>query len=131
MTSYMITHSHILRHIELIRATFPNAIEVCTQGSCIRFAISLQHLYPSGKVYYDHDHAVFVLNGFIYDITGDLNVDLEKYIELSTEHFNLAKLDKMFQLVYEEIREMPTNVEDVKIDSVESYQGTTKSIIKS
>lgn len=58
--------------IQLLRDSFVGADDVYTNGSCVRFAYFLKHLYPEGEVYYDNNHAIFKYNGNYYDITGRL-----------------------------------------------------------
>ena len=60
----------ILKTIELIRESFTDSVEVYMNGSCVKFAMILKHLYPQGEIYYDMDHAIFYYNGNYYDING-------------------------------------------------------------
>ena len=60
----------ILKTIELIRESFTDSVEVYMNGSCVKFAMILKHLYPQGEIYYDMDHAIFSYDGNYYDING-------------------------------------------------------------
>jgi len=63
-------NSHILQTIKLIRNSFEGAEIVYTQGSCVKLAMILKHIYPDGKILYDLDHAIFEYNENKYDING-------------------------------------------------------------
>ena len=62
--------THILKTIELIRDSFSNSVNVYTNGSCVKLAMILKHLYPEGDIYYDVDHAIFKYDNNYYDING-------------------------------------------------------------
>lgn len=64
--------NEILKVIERIRDSFDGSVEVYTQGSCIKFAMILKEIFPQGNILYDSDHAVFLLDGRCYDITGEV-----------------------------------------------------------
>lgn len=66
----MIPYTEILETIELIRDSFDGAVIVYTEGSCVKFAMILKHLYPDGKILYDLNHAIFEYDGRYYDING-------------------------------------------------------------
>jgi len=63
-------NSHILQTIALIRDSFDGAETVYTQGSCVKLAMILKHIYPEGKILYDLSHAIFEYNGNVFDIHG-------------------------------------------------------------
>lgn len=96
-------HDHILQTITLIRESFVGADVVYTQGSCIRFAFLLKHLYPEGKVLYDCDHAIFEYKGQCFDINGPVicnsHIPIEDYGELHLSSlmelkFNINTINK-------------------------------------
>lgn len=93
---HKVPFTEILRFIELIRECFPDAREVCTKGSCIRFALVLKHQYPSGNIYYNGHHAIFEYDNKFYDINGltkkDGHIPLIKY--------GIVMLDKLLNLSY-------------------------------
>lgn len=64
--------SEILKVIERIRNSFDGSIEVYTQGSCVKFAMILKEIFPQGNILYNSDHAIFILEGRCYDITGEV-----------------------------------------------------------
>lgn len=64
--------SEILKIIERIRDSFDGSIEVYTQGSCVKFAMILKEIFPQGNILYNSDHAIFILEGRCYDITGEV-----------------------------------------------------------
>ena len=93
----MDTHIKILNLIEIIRESFPKAIEVYTKGSCVQFALILNTIYPSGEIYYNMDHAVFRLNNHFYHILGEIEID-DTYIRLT--EYGIPQLNKILQLKY-------------------------------
>jgi hypothetical protein len=62
----------ILNLIRVIRESFPQSVEVYTQGSCFRFALILKTVYPEGEIYNDEDHATFFYLGKHFDIRGEV-----------------------------------------------------------
>jgi hypothetical protein len=74
----------ILDFIKSVRESFGGAEFVYTNGSCYKFARMLQSIY-GGEVVDRAAHQVLLLDGRLYDITGDLgkafkyNDDDEKY----------------------------------------------------
>ena len=64
--------NEILKVIERIRDSFDGSVEVYTQGSCIKFAMILKEIFPQGNILYNSDHAIFLLEGRCYDITGEV-----------------------------------------------------------
>ena len=62
--------THVLQTIELVRTSFKGSEIVYTQGSCVKFAMILKHIYPTGKILYDLDHAIFEYDGNYFDING-------------------------------------------------------------
>jgi hypothetical protein len=91
-----VNHIEILRFIELIKECFPNAEQICTQGSCIRFALLLQHQYPKGKILYNIDHAIFEYEGQYFDI-GGIAI---KTTHIPIEEYGILALDKLLKLRY-------------------------------
>lgn len=122
--------------IRSIRNTFP------VKPNCFHFAKLLTDIYGDyATIYYNSNHCITKIYGKYYDFDGV--ADSKGYLPLSdfyspqvlSDLFN-KEFDKKYYLdrfysdyqdgdvVYEEISEMPTNVGDVKIGSIESYQGT-------
>ncbi len=91
------------RHIRLIRETFPNAIHIAKNGSCIRFAMVLKNLFSKGKILYNQNHAIFELHGRYFDITGEVSIfhNKDTYLELTTENFGIEMIDQLLNLRYD------------------------------
>lgn len=70
MKDDLVPFPQILKVIERIRDCFPNASEICTRGSCVKFAMFLKQNYPQGTILYDLDHAIFQYGKNCYDING-------------------------------------------------------------
>ena len=64
------TSLKVLSVISRIRDSFVGASHVYTNGSCIKFAMILQEIFPEGSIFYDSNHAIFELEGEYYDING-------------------------------------------------------------
>lgn len=67
--------SDILKTIELIRDSFVGSEIVYTEGSCVKLAMILKHIYPAGKILYNEIecHAIFEYDGRYFDINGFAN----------------------------------------------------------
>ena len=65
----------ILKIIERIKDCFPNSEIICTEGSCVKFAMILKQIFPEGDIFYNEDHAIFGLNSEYYDITGRVTLE--------------------------------------------------------
>ena len=93
----------VLGIIGRIRDSFIGASYVYTNGSCIKFAMILQEIFPDGSILYDSNHAIFELGGECYDINGyamktSSHIPIEdygtlKYYDLMNMSFNM--LDEM------------------------------------
>lgn len=70
MLCEVLPFTHVLQTIELVRSSFNGSEIVYTQGSCVKFAMILKHIYPTGKILYDLDHAIFEYEGKHFDING-------------------------------------------------------------
>lgn len=70
MKTELYPSSHVIQTIELIKDCFPDASEICKNGSCVKFALLLEHIYGCGNVLYDMNHAIFEYGGNYYDIDG-------------------------------------------------------------
>lgn len=70
MLCEVLPFTHVLQTIELIRTSFNGSEIVYMQGSCVKFAMILKHIYPTGKILYDLDHAIFEYEGKYFDING-------------------------------------------------------------
>ena len=64
------TNIMVLGVISRIRDSFVGASYVYANGSCIKFAMILQEIFPEGSIFYDSNHAIFELEGEYYDING-------------------------------------------------------------
>lgn len=91
-------YHEITKFIKLVRESFPNAVEVYTKGSCVRFALILNSVFPGGEIYYNQDHAVYELDGHFYDITGDVD-GAEQKIKL--KDYGIEEIYNILQLRYE------------------------------
>ena len=81
----------LLKTIELIKDSFNGSEIVYTQGSCVKFAMILKHIYPTGKILYDLSHAIFEYEGKYFDINGFAkytpnHIPIEDYGILSAYH---------------------------------------------
>ena len=79
--------------IRRIRESDDSLVEVYTRGGCVKFAMILLEIFPSGDILYDQSHALFELNGKCYDING---------IAKKTEHHIPLReygLNKMFDIM--------------------------------
>lgn len=79
-----IPFTDILRTIELVRESFDGSEIVYTQGSCIKFAMILKHIYPKGEILYDLSHSIFEYDSKYYDINGfaqknDCHIPIQDY----------------------------------------------------
>lgn len=83
--------------ISQIRDSFDGSIEVYTKGSCIKFCMILQTVFPNGVILYNSDHAIFELNGRFYDITGEVD-KLPSHIPI--EQYGLLKCYELMSLKY-------------------------------
>ncbi len=77
------SHIDIIRVITLIRNSFPDSVEVYTNGSCVKFCMILLAIFPEGKILYDGCHAIFEIFDTCYDINGlakkDNHIPIEQY----------------------------------------------------
>ena len=89
-------HQKILKLIRIIRESFSQAEEVYMTGSCIRFALILDAVFP-GQILYDQDHAIFEMHGRCYDIRGEVEKS-PHYIPIVK--YGVGKLYELFQLRY-------------------------------
>ena len=97
------TSLKVLSVISRIRDSFVGASHVYTNGSCIKFAMILQEIFPDGSIFYDSNHAIFELEGEYYDINGyarktSSHIPIEDYgtlkcYDLMSMSFNM--LDEM------------------------------------
>lgn len=94
-----INRIEILKLITLIRESFDDSVKVYTQGSCVRFALILKHIYPQGEILWDESHALFELDGFCYDVTGDVQPSTH---HIPIQDYGLLKLYGLFKLKYSE-----------------------------
>ena len=84
--------------IFLMRSSFGGAAKVYTRGSCVKFAMILNFVYPNGEIYYNGDHAIFKLNDKFYDITGEVqctnHIPLKDYPLMETYLIMSLKYDE-------------------------------------
>lgn len=88
--------SHLLKTISLIRESFVGSEIVYTNGSCVKFAMILLHLYPSGRILYNLDHAIFEYEGECYDINGLC----KKGNHIPLEDYGLLQAHTSMNLIY-------------------------------
>lgn len=81
--------------IRRIRESDDSLVEVYTRGGCVKFAMILLEIFPSGDIVYDQSHALFELGGKCYDING-LAKKTKHHISLReyglNEMFDIMKL---------------------------------------
>ena len=53
----------VLAVIKRIRESFDDSVKVYTEGSCVKFAMILKEIFPSGEIYYNSHHAIFFKGG--------------------------------------------------------------------
>lgn len=82
--------------IKRIRDSFDESVVVYTQGSCVKFCMILKEIFPSGKILYNSDHAIFELNGLCYDVNGI--AEKTNHIELTK--YGILKCYDIMQLKY-------------------------------
>lgn len=85
-------YNDVLSLIKSFRDCFPNAVEICTKGKCIQFALILNNIYKEGEIYWDEDHAHFVLDGHHFDITGEVKPSGEPI-----ENYGILKIQKLLR----------------------------------
>lgn len=98
------TNIMVLGVISRIRDSFVGASYVYTNGSCIKFAMILQEIFPEGSIFYDSNHAIFELEGEYYDINGyarktSSHIPIEDYgtlkcYDLMNMAFNMLEEDE-------------------------------------
>ena len=98
------TSLKVLSVISRIRESFVGASHVYTNGSCIKFAMILQEIFPDGSIFYDSNHAIFELEGEYYDINGyarktSSHIPIEDYgtlkcYDLMNMAFNMLEEDE-------------------------------------
>lgn len=92
----ILDHFELLKLIKLIRESFEDSVLVYSNGSCVRFCLILSHVYPSGKILYDSNHAIFELHGRYYDITGEV----EKGLHIDIFQYGYNHVQELFNLKY-------------------------------
>lgn len=90
-------HNEILQTIELIRDSFEGSEIVYTRGSCVKFAMILLHLYPTGEILYDLNHALFRINDMCYDINGEA---VANKFHIPIQDYGLLQMWKSMNLKY-------------------------------
>ena len=98
MKKHPLPFTHVLQTIELIRNSFKYAEIVYTQGSCVKFAMILKHIYPEGKILYDLSHAIFEYDGKFFDINGFAN---QYNAHIPIENYGILAAYKSMNLKYE------------------------------
>lgn len=76
-------HNSVLRLIQIIRESFPESVEVYTEGSCFQFYRILKEIYPQAEPWYDSEHVITKIEGRFYDVTGE--VEKGSHYLLTTE----------------------------------------------
>lgn len=133
--------------IRQLRHTFP------VRPNCFHFAKLLTDIYPNSRIYYNSQHCITRIYDEYYDFDGVADstgyLPLSDFYspqvlsDLFTKEFNKEYyLDRFYSdyqdgdvieddydqveeyKVYKEIGEMPDSIEDVKIDSIKSHQGS-------
>ena len=70
MASEEIPWFKVEKLIRRIRESDDSLVEVYTRGGCVKFAMILLEIFPTGDILYDQSHALFELDGRCYDING-------------------------------------------------------------
>ena len=96
--------THILQTIELVRNSFNGSEIVYTNGSCIKFAMILKHIYPEGKILYDLNHAIFEYDKKYFDINGFANYTKN---HIPIEEYGILKMYNSMNLKYEKSSDYP------------------------
>ena len=86
----------ILSFIGRVRDSFPEAVDVYTQGSCIKFAMILLELMPAGRILYNSDHAIFEYENNYYDING--LAEYNKHLDIS--EYGVLQMYDLMNLTY-------------------------------
>ena len=109
--------THILQTIELVRNSFNGSEIVYTNGSCIKFAMILKHIYPDGKILYDLNHAIFEYDKKYFDING-----FAKYTEnhIPMEDYGLIQSFNSMNLIYKKENDYPKVITRL-IGTIEKY----------
>lgn len=89
------TITTIENFITSIRESFDESIEVYTNGSCIRFALILDSVFPGGKILYDYNHAIWEYDGVCYDINGQVKKTLNHFDIKELPYYKLNELFKL------------------------------------
>lgn len=71
----------VLKFIERVRDSFDGSIDVYTKGSCVKFGLILTYVF-GGEILYNGNHAITEINGFCFDITGEV-LKTDDYIPLT------------------------------------------------
>ena len=90
----------ILKTIGLIRESFDDSVKVFTEGSCVKFCMILQHLYPDGSILYDMNHAIFQYGHNCFDINGYTTKTLN---HIPLEAYGLLKSYEIMNLKYNKL----------------------------
>lgn len=92
-TGNQFLHDGIISFVRSVRESFPDAVEVYTNGSCYRFYEILKNVYPTAVPYYNivAGHVISKIGSRYYDITGE--VSPEGYFPMKNEPniFNSAR----------------------------------------
>jgi len=66
------SHKQILKIIEEIRVSVPNAVQLFTNGKCLDFFFILNAIIPNAVAYYDGNHVITKIGDRYYDIIGEV-----------------------------------------------------------
>lgn len=94
--------THVLLTIQLIRDSFTGSEIIYAQGSCVRLAMILKHIYPQGNILYDSSHAIFEYDGKYYDINGLA----EKKNHIPIEDYGLLKSFEIMNLKFDALKHL-------------------------
>ena len=82
---------YILKNIESLRESYPGAEKMYLQGGCYRFYHILKALFPRAKAFYDSNHIITEIEGFYYDITGEVKKERHIEVDIYYGHDHLKK----------------------------------------
>lgn len=69
------SNANILSFIKTIRDSFEGSELIYTHGSCFKFYLILEKVFPSAEPFYDEDHVITKIGNRFYDITGEVKCE--------------------------------------------------------
>lgn len=94
----MVTKTEVESFIKIIRESFDDSVKVYTQGSCLKFSMILEYVFPGGEILWDEDHSLYELNGICYDINGEQSKG--EFHKSLKENYSLCEIYKLLSHKY-------------------------------